>query len=249
MEYGQQLKKTPHTIGICDMSAFGEALIRLMADRKMGVHALARRSHYSAGYISNLRNGTRHPSPSAEPSLTRSSALAASWPRWPHRASPRNQPPGRRLPAPTAQQSGCDMHDPVAAVDLAEAAARLAGDGTRLRAAGAAYQAHGHALAGNSAACLRTLDEARDIAAGPDDDPAGPWANWLSAGYVDIQRARCLTALGGYEEAAGLFRETLVGIPRCCAATAACTLPGRPSRTQVPRTRTARLRQVSVRWL
>ena len=36
-----------------------------------------------------------------------------------------------------------DMHDPIGAIDLAEAAARLATHGTRIGAAGAAYKAHG----------------------------------------------------------------------------------------------------------
>ncbi len=106
-----------------------------------------------------------------------------------------------------------DMHDPASAVDLAEAAARLARNATRLRAAGAAYQAHGHALAGNPAACLRTLDEAHEIAAGPDDHPSVPWAGWLSTRYVDIQRARCMDVLGRHPEAARLFDEAITDIP------------------------------------
>ena len=106
-----------------------------------------------------------------------------------------------------------DMHDPASAVDLADAAARLAGDGTRLRAAGATYKAHGLALAGDQVGCLRTLDEAHEIAAAPDDEPAAPWAPWLSAGYVEIQRARCLTALGDHRQAAELFGQAITGIP------------------------------------
>lgn len=106
-----------------------------------------------------------------------------------------------------------DMHDPASAVDLAEAAARLAGDGTRLRAAGAAYQAHGHALAGDPDACLRILDEAHEIAAAPDEEPGAPWGPWLSTGYVEIQRARCLTALGDHQQAAELFGSAIAGIP------------------------------------
>jgi len=106
-----------------------------------------------------------------------------------------------------------DMHDPASAIDLAEAAARLAGGGTRLRAAGATYKAHGYALAGDSLACLRTLDEAHEIAALPADEPGAPWTPWLSTGYVEIQRARCLTALGDHQQAAELFGRAISGIP------------------------------------
>lgn len=43
------------------MSAFGNELTRIMAVQEIGVHELARRSHYSAGYISNLRSGKKSP--------------------------------------------------------------------------------------------------------------------------------------------------------------------------------------------
>ena len=45
------------------MSAFGDALIRLMAAHGLGVQQLARTSHYSAGHISNLRSGAKQASP------------------------------------------------------------------------------------------------------------------------------------------------------------------------------------------
>ena len=107
-----------------------------------------------------------------------------------------------------------DMHDPAASVDLAEAAARLAsGGGTRLRAASAAYEAHGHALAGNAEACEQALDEAAEIAERPDDDPSAPWTAWLTPAYVEVARARCLGVLGEHETAAGLFGQAIDGIP------------------------------------
>jgi transcriptional regulator with XRE-family HTH domain len=43
--------------------SFGEELKRLMEERAVGVHELARRTDYSPGYISNLRTGTKAPSP------------------------------------------------------------------------------------------------------------------------------------------------------------------------------------------
>ncbi len=45
------------------MSAFGTELTRLMTAQGIGVHELARMSHYSPGYISNLRNGKKLPAP------------------------------------------------------------------------------------------------------------------------------------------------------------------------------------------
>lgn len=47
------------------MSAFGNELTRLMTARGIGVHEFARMSHYSAGYISNLRSGKKTPAPEA----------------------------------------------------------------------------------------------------------------------------------------------------------------------------------------
>lgn len=51
------------------MSAFGNELTRLMAVRDIGVRELARQSHYSAGYISNLCSGTKNPSREAAEQL------------------------------------------------------------------------------------------------------------------------------------------------------------------------------------
>ena len=45
------------------MSAFGDALARLMTARKTGVRELGRQSHYTSGHISNLRTGAKRPSP------------------------------------------------------------------------------------------------------------------------------------------------------------------------------------------
>lgn len=105
-----------------------------------------------------------------------------------------------------------DTHDPASAVDLAAAADRMASRPTRLRAAGAAYSAHGHALAGDRNAALRDLDEADEIAASPDDDETGPWRVWLDSGYVGMQRARSLDVLGDHALAADLFGRAVASI-------------------------------------
>src|SRR5712691_10161343 len=77
------------------MSTFGEALARLMTARQIGVRALAARSHYSPGYISNLRSGRKQPSPECGAELDRIlgavgelAALAASLPEHGHASGP-----------------------------------------------------------------------------------------------------------------------------------------------------------------
>lgn len=117
-----------------------------------------------------------------------------------------------------AQLAG-DMHDPVHAVGLARAAAATARNGNRARLSGvaAAYQAQGHALAGDETACMSALDTAREQADGPDEDPSVPWAGWLGPLYVTVHEARCQAALGHHAEAAALYAEAIAGIPdRMC---------------------------------
>jgi hypothetical protein len=307
------------------MSAFGDALARLMTERGVPVRELARKSHYSAGYISNLRSGAKRPSADCAAELDelldgggKLTALAAvpaqedpaaPEPPWQPRhlggAAPLNDDvnpvahllafrdqitdsdslfgPRRLIPLVRAHiglirqlrrgitgadsrellrvqaryaetlawqyqditrfrdaqywldralewahmagdmewaafvlarksQLAGDMHDPAAAVDLAEAAARLAGAG-RLLAASAAYQAHGHALTGDEAASLDALDEAREIVAAPDPDPSASWSPWLSPEYVEAQRARCLTLLGRHDQAVTWYGRAIDGTP------------------------------------
>jgi hypothetical protein len=66
------------------MSDFGAELERRMRARGMGVRELHRRSGYSAGYITQLRQGLRNPSPQAardlDDSLGADGALAAAAP-------------------------------------------------------------------------------------------------------------------------------------------------------------------------
>ena len=49
-----------------------------MAARRIGVNEFARVSHYSAGYISNLRSGKKSPALRPQPSSMHCSALGAS---------------------------------------------------------------------------------------------------------------------------------------------------------------------------
>jgi tetratricopeptide (TPR) repeat protein len=102
-----------------------------------------------------------------------------------------------------------DMHDPVSAVDLADAAATMAVPGSRLQATARTYEAHGHALGGGSAASLRALDEARSLVSELEDREEPAWATWLDGAYVDVQQARCLSVLGKHERAAAVFQQAI----------------------------------------
>jgi tetratricopeptide (TPR) repeat protein len=106
-----------------------------------------------------------------------------------------------------------DMGESADAEDLAEAAGRMARKGSRLQATAATYGAHGHALAGNRTACLRAIDSARELAGRQDGDPSSPWASWLDVSYIEVQRARCLSALGDHVKAAAIFRQAINGLP------------------------------------
>jgi tetratricopeptide (TPR) repeat protein len=106
-----------------------------------------------------------------------------------------------------------DMNEAADAVDLAAAAGRMARKGSRLQATAATYGAHGHALAGQHTACLRVIDGAREMADNADCVPSSPWASWLDDSYIEVQRARCLSALGDHAKAAGIFRQAIRGLP------------------------------------
>lgn len=106
-----------------------------------------------------------------------------------------------------------DMGDAADAVDLADAAATMAQQGGRMRAAAATYGAHGHALAGERSASMRTIDRARELVDRFGSDPASPWATWLDASYIDVQRARCLSSLGDHTAAAAIFQQAIAALP------------------------------------
>ena len=106
-----------------------------------------------------------------------------------------------------------DMHDPVSAVDLADAAATMAVPGSRLQATARTYEAHGHALGGGSTASLRALDEARGLIGELEHGQESTWATWLDGAYIDVQRARCLSILGKHERAAAVFQQAIRDLP------------------------------------
>jgi tetratricopeptide (TPR) repeat protein len=106
-----------------------------------------------------------------------------------------------------------DMHDPVSAIDLADAAATMAVPGSRLQATARTYEAHGHALGGQSAASLLALDEARSLIGKLEDEQEPAWATWLDGAYVDVQQARCLSVLGKHQRAAAVFQQAIRDLP------------------------------------
>ena len=105
-----------------------------------------------------------------------------------------------------------DMHDATGAIDLADAAAGMSRKRSRLRATAATYGAHGYALAGQRTASLRAIDGAREMAGHLDGSPS-PWATWLDGAYIDVQRGRCLSALGDHAQAAIVFQQAIRDLP------------------------------------
>ena len=129
---------------------------------------------------------------------------------WSHAAADREM--ATYVMARKSQLAG-DMHDATSAIDLASAAGGMARKGSRLKATAATYGAHGYALAGQRTACLRAIDGAREMAGRLDDNPGSPWATWLDGAYIDVQRGRCLSALGDHAKAATVFQQAIRDLP------------------------------------
>ena len=129
---------------------------------------------------------------------------------WSHAAADREM--ATYVMARKSQLAG-DMSDAVGAIDLAAAAAGMARKGSRLKATAATYGAHGYALAGQRTACMRAIDGAREMAGRLDDNPESPWATWLDGAYIDVQRGRCLSALGDHAKAATVFQQAIRDLP------------------------------------
>ncbi len=91
-----------------------------------------------------------------------------------------------------------DMADGRSAIDFGDAARRTAPRRTRVEAIGATYAAHGYALRGDKAACLRSLDTAAAVVSQLGNQQANPW---LNPAYVEAHRGRCLSLLGDHKQA------------------------------------------------
>ena len=129
---------------------------------------------------------------------------------WSHAAADREM--ATYVMARKSQLAG-DMRDGTSAVDLAGAAGSMARKASRLKATAATYGAHGYALSGQRTACLRAIDGAREMADRLEDNPGSPWATWLDGAYVDVQRGRCLSALGDHAKAATVFQQAIRDLP------------------------------------
>jgi tetratricopeptide (TPR) repeat protein len=101
-----------------------------------------------------------------------------------------------------------DMQNAAEAVDVAEAAMRLAGPQNRLAAVAATYAAHGYALRGDRVGCERSYEAARSLLDQAERDDS-PWARFFDAAYIGVQRAHSLAALGDDREAVRGFRAAI----------------------------------------
>ncbi|WP_239311574.1 helix-turn-helix transcriptional regulator [Frankia sp. Cj3] len=128
---------------------------------------------------------------------------------WSHRAG---DPKATVFILARKSQLAADRGDPDEAVDVADAALTSAEPTGRLAAIAATYSAYGHALRGEKTTCLTLYDRAHDILdrAGPD---TGPWGEFFSPAYIEVQRAHSLAALGDYPAAATGFRAAIDGLP------------------------------------
>ncbi|MFI9787391.1 helix-turn-helix domain-containing protein [Kitasatospora sp. NPDC051984] len=115
------------------------------------------------------------------------------------------------ITARKAQLAG-DMRSSADAVDLAEYAQRLARPGSRLSAMGAVYGAHGHALLGDERTAQYGFDHAIALLTEPTEPPVGR-GRWLTAAYVEAQRARSLSLLGRHREAVAGFEQAIRVLP------------------------------------
>ena len=104
-----------------------------------------------------------------------------------------------------------DMRDALEAVDVAEAAERMAPPGSRLTAVAATYSGLGHALQGDADASQRAYDHAQELRQSV--DPDSPWGAWRDAAYIEVHRAHSLVLLGDYEGAAERFRTAIDKLP------------------------------------
>jgi tetratricopeptide (TPR) repeat protein len=47
-----------------------------------------------------------------------------------------------------------------------------------------------------------------------DGDSEPPWASWLDSSYIEVQRGRCLSALGEHDQAAAVFQQAIRDLPQ-----------------------------------
>lgn len=84
------------------------------------------------------------------------------------------------------------------AVDLARAADRVARDAgvQAIQAEAAVMEAHGHAVAGNEAACAKALDRAERTLDAADRSKDPQWIRYFDEAYLSAKFGHCFTAMG-----------------------------------------------------
>jgi hypothetical protein len=109
-------------------------------------------------------------------------------------------------------QLAADMGNAADAIDAAEAAQAVVRPATRIAAIAATFAGHGHALSGDADSSSRAYDRARkELSRTANDDSA--YGLFFNEGYLDVQRARSLTALGRFLPAAEVFQTAIEGLP------------------------------------
>jgi tetratricopeptide (TPR) repeat protein len=106
--------------------------------------------------------------------------------------------------------------DPAAVAGLAAASRREGGDlPAPMLAAIFQQEAHAHALDGAEASCLAALDQARELAASPDDpgDASSGHGSFCTAAYLDMQRGRCWLRLGRPAQARDALDSAVRALP------------------------------------
>lgn len=109
-------------------------------------------------------------------------------------------------------QLAADRGQPVEAVEVADAALRMAPPGSRMAAIASTYGAHGHALAGEAADCARGYARARDLAAAAGPDEA-PWGQFFTTEYLEVQQAHSRMVLGDHHGAAQQYQSAIAALP------------------------------------
>lgn len=102
-----------------------------------------------------------------------------------------------------------DMRDSLTASGIGQAAASMS-PYKKLAAISNTFAAHGHALAGDRSLAEHSYDQARELAARPEE--GCEWGAWLDDSYIDVHRAQSLTELGDYRSAASTFDNALAAL-------------------------------------
>lgn len=105
------------------------------------------------------------------------------------------------------------FQDGAEAVEVADAAMKQVAPNNRSAVIATAYAAHGHALRGDKASCLRAYDRANGLLADVEAEEPTWYGRFLNQAYIEVQRAHSLSALQEYGAAAESFDVALSALP------------------------------------